>query len=113
RFPPLSQAPTHPTHLHTSLAFGWFLPFQRRQRLHVVRHRLAILGCKLARVAHHVAHRTADGIAARRVASCQYLLDVAHRIVTDSCLRDVRPPILAAWGMGPAGEALAIDDCTQ
>src|SRR5262252_10553688 len=88
-------------------------PFYRWQRFEVERDRGTILRRKLRRIAHHVPHEATDRIAVGHVSGLENALDVALRIVADSFRRDVWDPTVAAFRIGAAGKALALDDAAE
>src|SRR5262249_49731591 len=87
--------------------------FDRRQRFEVERDRGTIYRRKLRRIGHHGRHQATHRIAVGHVSGLEDALDVALRVVADTCRRDVGGGALAAFRIGTAGKALTCDDAAE
>src|SRR5882757_7533393 len=87
-------------------------PLHRRQRLDVVRDRVAVLRTELRGVADHAHHRAAGAVAVRRLPGLQEIGNVLLAPVGSPLLGDVGHEALA-FGIGPARKTLRGDDAAK
>src|SRR5207248_8326317 len=85
---------------------------RRRQRLHVIRDRRAVVGWKLRSILDHASHGAAGGVVIGRCPGFEEIGDILLAPIAYPFLGDVRHPALALR-IGSPGEALRGDDAAK